>query len=46
MIMDDDKVHPSYDVGVWVSTPYFTSAMDNLFNLAWKDMAPLNKIKV
>ena len=45
MVMDDEKVHPSYDVAVWVSTPYFASAMDNLFNLAWKDMTPLSKIK-
>jgi len=46
MVMNDDKVHPSYDVGVWVSTPYFASAMDNLFGLAWKDMTPLSKVKL
>ena len=36
MLMDDNKVHPSYDLGVWVKTPYFASAMDNMFNLAWQ----------
>ncbi|MEK6856378.1 MAG: helix-turn-helix domain-containing protein, partial [Nanoarchaeota archaeon] len=26
MVMDDENVHPSYDVGVWVKTPYFGGA--------------------
>jgi sugar-specific transcriptional regulator TrmB len=38
MVMDDKEVHPTYDVGIWVTTPFFASALDNLFNLAWKDM--------
>jgi len=45
MVMDDDKVHPSYDVGVWVNAPYFASALENMFELAWKDMKPLNSFK-
>ena len=36
MMMHDDKVHPSYDIGIWVNTPYFASAMENLLNLSWK----------
>ncbi len=35
MTMNDEDVHPSYDIGVWVKTPYFTSAMDGLFNTVW-----------
>ena len=35
MVLDDKTVHPSYDLGVWVKTPYFTSAMDNLFDNNW-----------
>ena len=46
MLMHDDNVHPSYDVGVWVSTPYFASALENMFELAWKDMKPLNAVKI
>ncbi len=46
MLMHDDNVHPSYDVGVWVNTPYFASALENMFELAWKDMKPLNSVKV
>ena len=38
MVLDDQEVHPTYDVGIWVTTPYFASALDNLFTLAWKDM--------
>ncbi|MBW3003288.1 hypothetical protein KY328_03800 [Candidatus Woesearchaeota archaeon] len=38
MVLDDKQVHPTYDVSIWVNTPYFAKAMENLFNLAWKDM--------
>ncbi|MBU2639654.1 MAG: hypothetical protein KKG75_03020, partial [Nanoarchaeota archaeon] len=27
MVMDDNEVHPTYDVGVWVNTPYFAKAL-------------------
>tara|TARA_Y100000034_G_C6902585_1_gene417803 strand:- start:1538 stop:2362 length:825 start_codon:yes stop_codon:yes gene_type:complete len=45
MVMDDEKVHPSYDIGVWVNTPYFASTLDNFFASAWKGMTPLSKVK-
>ncbi len=35
MTLNDKEVHPSYDLGVWVKTPYFTSAMDQMFNATW-----------
>ncbi|MEK6969671.1 MAG: helix-turn-helix domain-containing protein [Nanoarchaeota archaeon] len=35
MMLDDGEVHPSYDLGVWVKTPYFTAAMDQMFNSIW-----------
>jgi len=38
MVMDDSEVHPTYDVGIWVSTPFFASAVENLFDSAWKGM--------
>ncbi|HLD19102.1 MAG TPA: helix-turn-helix domain-containing protein [Candidatus Nanoarchaeia archaeon] len=38
MIIDDKDVHPTYDVGIWVNTPFFASALENLFNQAWKGM--------
>lgn len=36
MITDDKDVHPSYDVGVWINTPYFTTAMREMFEMMWK----------
>ncbi|MBI4983681.1 TrmB family transcriptional regulator [Candidatus Woesearchaeota archaeon] len=35
MTLDDDSVHPSYDLGIWVKTPYFTGAIDQMFNQFW-----------
>ncbi len=37
MILNDEEAHPMYDVGVWVNTPYFASAVEELFNNSWKD---------
>ena len=38
MVLDDKEVHPTYDIGIWVTTPFFASALDGLFDMAWKDM--------
>ncbi len=38
MTMDDKSVHPSYDIGVWVKAPYFTGALDEMFNSFWGGM--------
>ena len=38
MIMDDKEIHPTYDIGIWINSPFFSSAVDNLFDLAWKSM--------
>lgn len=38
MVMDDADVHPTYDVGIWINTPFFASALEDMFELAWKDM--------
>ena len=35
MMLDDKDVHPSYDLGVWVKTPYFATAMDDMFDTVW-----------
>jgi sugar-specific transcriptional regulator TrmB len=36
MLLDDADVHPTYDVGVWINTPFFAAALSELFELAWK----------
>ena len=38
MVMNDDDVHPTYDIGIWVNTPFFASALDQLFELAWNTL--------
>ena len=38
MVLDDKEVHPTYDVGIWVNTPFFGNALNNLFDVAWKGM--------
>ena len=43
MLLDDDKVHPSYDVGVWLSTEFLAQAMEQLFELAWQKFKPVSK---
>ncbi len=45
MIIHDDEVHPTYDVGVWVHTPYFAGAMEEMFNLTWKNLDSANGTK-
>jgi len=38
MLMDDADVHPTYDIGIWVNTPFFASALQNLFDVNWKNL--------
>ncbi len=44
MVLDDQDVHPTYDIGIWVNTPFFATAMGDLFNIAWNEMKPANKV--
>src|SRR3989344_3720291 len=30
MMLDDEKVHESYDLGIWVDTDYFASALQQM----------------
>ncbi|MDO8460343.1 MAG: helix-turn-helix domain-containing protein [Nanoarchaeota archaeon] len=46
MLVDDKSVHPNYDVAVWISTEFFAQAMEQMFELAWKEFTPLSKVKV
>ncbi len=38
MTLNDTEVHPSYDLGVWVKTPYFATSMDAMFNTMWSNL--------
>jgi HTH-type transcriptional regulator, sugar sensing transcriptional regulator len=44
MVLEDKDVHPTYDVGIWVNTPFFASALEELFELAWKEMKPAKEM--
>jgi len=41
MLLNDADVHPTYDVGVWINTPFFSTAVDSMFDLAWKTLKPI-----
>jgi len=41
MLLDDDNIHPSYDIGIWINTPFFAQTLTELFALAWKELTPL-----
>ena len=44
MLMNDSEVHPTYDVGIWVNTPFFASAVTELFSMAWKGLKPAKQM--
>ncbi len=46
MLMDDEEIHPNYDVGVWVNTEFLAGAMKKMFEQAWKNAVPLSKVKI
>ena len=41
MLLDDEKFHPNYDIGVWINTEFFALALEQLFDLAWNEMKPV-----
>ena len=38
MLLDDEKFNPNYDIGVWINTEFFASALEQMFELAWREM--------
>lgn len=43
MLMDDETVHPNYDVGVWISTDFFARTLEQMFDVMWDKMKPVKK---
>ena len=41
MLLDDDKVHASYDIGIWINTEFFASALEQLFEMLWCNLKPV-----
>ena len=38
MLLNDEEVHPTYDVGIWVNSPFYGQIMESMFNQTWKGM--------
>ena len=36
MLSDDKDVHANYDTGIWVNTPFFTAAVESMFQKEWE----------
>ena len=45
MVVDDKEVHENYDVGIWVNTPFFASALESLFNTSWNSLPKYDKVR-
>lgn len=41
MLLNDESVHPTYDIGVWINTEFFAQALEQLFEIAWKTFKPI-----
>ncbi len=37
MLMHDKDVHPTYDIGLWVTTPYFAKSIRSMFDKMWEE---------
>lgn len=35
MMANDEEIHPTYDIGIWLNTPFFASTLTQLFELSW-----------
>jgi sugar-specific transcriptional regulator TrmB len=41
MLTGDQEVHPSYDTGVWIHSPFFSKSIRDMFAASWKKMHSL-----
>ena len=44
-LLDDEKAVPSYDIGIWVNTPFFAGALKSMFEQVWKTKPVTVKVK-
>jgi len=44
MLVDDSEVHPNYDSGVWVNSPFFAQTVSDMFEINWKKFTPMKKL--
>jgi len=41
MLLDDEKFHPNYDVGIWINTEFFSQALEQMFEIMWNELKPV-----
>ncbi len=44
-LLNDENIHPDYDVSVWLNAPFFAQALEEMFEKAWEDFKPLKESK-
>jgi sugar-specific transcriptional regulator TrmB len=45
LVTDDSIVHANYDVGIWVTTDYFSMALKNMFHSVWDTLKPFEEME-
>jgi len=38
MALDDKGTHPTYDLGIWVNSPFLANALEQMFDKIWPDL--------
>ncbi len=38
MLSNDKEVHENYDSGIWVNTPFFAKALEQMFDESWRNL--------
>jgi HTH-type transcriptional regulator, sugar sensing transcriptional regulator len=44
MLADDADIHPNYDSGVWINSPFFVQTISSMFDLNWKKLSSLKNL--
>lgn len=44
-LMDDENVSPTYDLGIWLNTEFFASALSKMFDNVWNKAEPMILVK-
>ncbi len=44
MLLPETEVHPTYDTGIWVHSPFFGTALEDLFDHAWEHLDEASKV--
>ncbi len=43
MLLDDNKVHSTYDAGIWVNTEFFATSLQKFFDNEWAELTLTEK---